>query len=30
LDREVKPITPDLDNILEISVNGERYELIKG
>ena len=30
LDREVKPITPDLDNILEISVEGQRYELIKG
>ena len=30
LDREVKPITPDLDNVLEISVNGNRYELIKG
>lgn len=30
LDREVKPITPDLDNVLEISVDGNRYELIKG
>ena len=29
LDREVKPITPDLDNVLEISVDGNRYELIK-
>lgn len=30
LDREVKPITPDLDNILEISIEGQRYELEKG
>ncbi len=30
LDREVKPITPDLDNILEISIEGQKYELIKG
>ena len=29
LDREVKPITPDLDNVLEISVGGNRYEIVK-
>jgi len=29
LDREVKPITPDLDNVLEISVDGKRYEIVK-
>ena len=29
LDREVKPITPDLDNILEISIDGSRYEIVK-
>ena len=27
LEREVKPITPDLSNILEVSVGGEVYEL---
>ena len=29
LDREVKPITPDLDNVLELSIGGERYILEK-
>jgi len=29
LDREVKPITPDLSNILEFSIGGESYELVK-
>lgn len=29
LDREVTPITPDLDNILEISIDGSRYEIVK-
>jgi len=30
LDREVKPITPELSNILELSIGGERYEIVKG
>lgn len=29
LEREVKPITVNLDNVIEISIGGERYELIK-
>lgn len=28
LEREVKPITPDFDNILELSIGGEVYEII--
>lgn len=28
LEREVKPITPDLDNILELSIGGTRYEIV--
>jgi hypothetical protein len=30
LEREVKPITPELSNILEMSIGGERYEIVKG
>ena len=29
LDREVKPITPELNNILEFSVDGKVYEVVK-
>jgi len=29
LDRVVTPITPNLDNVLEISVGGKRYEIVK-
>jgi hypothetical protein len=29
LDREVKPITPELENILEFSIDGKKYEVVK-